>query len=199
MPGNPRIARIGCSTEANIDVRLCSAKADAYGSWSKDKFGALREAPGFTRWVMQAIPVTRASMEPTVVTKTRTIEIMLPKSMSRRQFDGRLHAALAGWSLADQNPQQARFTKYSMGADRISLAREFYIGLDPREDGDRLLSIVEDIVREHRAKQYRDVAGPPLGPAEIHLSRDKSIGTMSPTQVQAMETRRRWGRKQRGS
>ena len=39
LPGKPPVARIGCSTERDIEVRLRAAAADAYGSWSRDRLG----------------------------------------------------------------------------------------------------------------------------------------------------------------
>lgn len=198
LPGTPPVARIGCSTERNIEVRLRAAAADAYGSWSRDQKGELRESPGFTRWVMQTISTTRPSLDPAAVARTRTLEISLPEGMTRRGFDRALHVALSPWSLASRYPEQTRYTCYSMGADRISRAIELYAGLDPRHDGDRLLGIVESILQTHREKSETIANAPldPVRPREIAARRDgekRSRAPMSALQVAAMQARLRYG------
>ena len=196
--GKPPVARIGCSTERHIEVRLRAAAADAYGSWSRDETGELRESPGFTRWVMQAIPTTRPSLDPAVVARTRTLEVSLPVGMTRRGFDRALHIALSPWSLASRHPDQARYTCYSMGVDRMSRAIELYAGLDPRHDGDRLLGIVELILQTHREKKeaIASTPGRPAEPREIGArthGRSLSRAPMTAAQVAAMQARLRYG------
>ena len=198
LPGKPSVARIGCSTERDIEVRLRAAAADAYGLWSRDQLGELRESPGFSRWVMQASPTTRPSLDPAVVARTRTLEISLPEGMTRRGFDRALRVALSPWSLASRHPDQARYTCYSMGADRMSRAIEVYAGLDPRHDGDRLLGIVERILQMHREK-HGTIARPPGRPAKPReiaartRGRSLSRAPMTAAQVAAMQARRRYG------
>lgn len=198
LPGKPPVARIGCSTERDIEVRLRAAAADAYGSWSRGETGELRDNPGFSRWVMQAIPTTRPSLDPAVAARTRTIEISLPEGMTRRGFDRALHVALSPWSLASRHPEQARYTCYSMGVDRMSRAIELYTGLDPRCDGDRLLGIVECILRTHREKNETSASasGRPVKPRESAASthgRNASRAPMTAAQVTAMQARLRYG------
>ncbi len=198
LPGKPPIARIGCSTERDIGVRLRAAAADAYGSWSRDRSGELRESPGFSRWVMQAIPTTRPSLDPAVVARTRTLEIGLPDGMTRRGFDRALHVALSPWSLASRHPDQARYTCYSMGVDRMSRAIELYTGLDPRIDGDCLLGIVEHILQMHREKHgaIARAPGTPAKPRETAArthGRSCSRAPMTAAQVAAMQARLRYG------
>ncbi len=196
LPGTPPVARIGCSTERDIEVRLRAAAADAYGSWSRDVTGELRDNPGFSRWVMQAIPTTCPSHDPAVVARTRSLEIVLPDGMTRRGFDRALHVALSPWSLASLHPDQARYTCYSMGGNRMSRAIELYAGLDPRCDGDRLLGIVEHILQAHREKEKPGGSRPPAKP---HLAAGRTRGThssrapMSAAQVAAMQARLRYG------
>lgn len=198
LPGEPPVARIGCSTERDIEVRLRAAAADAYGSWSRNGTGLLRQSPGFSRWVMQAIPTTRPSLDPAVVARTRTLEISLPEGMTRRGFDRALHVALSPWSLASRHPDQARYTCYSMGADRMSCAIELYAGLDPRHDGDRLLAIVERILQMHREK-HGSIARAPGGAAQPRETASRTHGRslsrapMTAAQVAAMQTRLRYG------
>ena len=196
--GKPPVARIGCSTERHIEVRLRAAASDAYGSWSRDEMGELRESPGFTRWVMQAIPTTRPSLDPAVVARTRTLEVSLPEGMTRRGFDRALHIALSPWSLASRHPDRARYTCYSMGVDRMSRAIELYAGLDPRHDGDRLLGIVEHILQTHREKKDAIASTPerPAKPREIAArthERSPSRAPMTAAQVAAMQARLRYG------
>ena len=207
LPGSPPVARIGCSVEPDIGHRLCSASSDGYGSWSRDVAG-FREELGFRSWVMQAILTTRVSSDSSIVPKTRTIEVLLPRDMSRRRFDRALHLALASWSLSDRYPERTRYTLYSMGADRMSRAREIYVGLDPRHDGDRLLTLVEGILEAHR---HREKAHEPRSPTPPQLPFAPPLRTqntpasartrqrMSPAQIKAMQTRLRYegGRKAR--
>ena len=122
---------------------------------------------------MQAIPTTRPSLDPAVVARTRTVEISLPEGMTRRGFDRALHVALSPWSLASRHPDQARYTCYSMGADRMSRAIELYAGLDPRHDGNRLLGIVERILQMHREK-HGTIARAPGRPAKTARDRGEN-------------------------
>ena len=146
-------------------------------------------------------------MNPAISAKTRTIEILLPPGMSRRQFDRALHIALSSWSLADRYPDRARYTRYSMGADRMSRARGIYVGLDPRHDGDRLLALVEGILADHCERSGSDRRRSPTHPElpfapplATKVSTLRQIRRrMSPAQITAMQTRLRCGGRRKAS
>ena len=193
-----RIARIGTSTERDLAVRMNTAAADAYGSWTRDAAGQLVQQPGFTAWMMQAIATTRASIDPAITVKVRSLAVRLPAGMSRRSFDRALHLALDGHSLARAHPDAMRFTLYSVGADRMSRALELYTGLDPRRDGDRLLALVEGILARHRgtAGRMSTIAPSPSRPLppEVTTKIVPPHRRMSAAQRQAMRARLRDGR-----
>lgn len=217
-PGQ-RIDRIGCTTERDLADRLSATSADAYGSWARDATGVLASEPGFERWIMQRIGATRGALDPAVMVRTRSIEIQLPAGMTRRWFDRALHTALSPWCLATRIPAATRYTRYSVGVERMSKALELYVGLDPRYDGDRLLALVEKILKSYRAKaaqSHPDARSAPVpkscatmaraigGPARETKSLDQErvapsrlpvaktrlrIQTMSPAQRRAMRAR----------
>ena len=211
-----RVDKIGTSI-GDVTDRLKVLGSDEYAACFYDADGKLRKDAGFSAWVMQAIHVTRGSIDPDVLVRTRSLNVTLPQGMSRRLFDRRLHDALSKWSYAKCFPGRTRFTMYSIGGgtnqadsklrgvtrlsgDRLSEAQELYVGLDPRRDGNRLLGIVETIVAEHRAAHrsgstQKTAARIKVTPDRLTTDRPakKATGhrTMSAAQIVAMRARKR--------
>lgn len=140
------IYKIGSTTEAKLEDRLDIIGRDEYGAYSYGESRDLEKEPGFQRWIAHAIHTRRGSYDPSIMVATRSINIIRPATLDRRTFDAALSRALAPWNLQRTHPSIERYTKASIGTDRITRATELYVGLDPRRDGNRLLEIVEDIM-----------------------------------------------------
>lgn len=162
-----RVDKIGTSTEADLADRLHVIGRDEYGACTRDANGTLVKESGFGRWVAQAIGVTRIPTDQAITVRTRTIEVSLPMGLSRRAFDCALQEGLAEWALEVRHAGVQRLTAYSIGTTRLSRAGELYAGLDPRRDGDRLLTIIETIISRHRARGVAAAKGKPAAVREV--------------------------------
>ena len=137
-------------TEGTLEDRLDTVGRDRYGAIHRGADGQMIERPGFDRWVTQAIHVSREPSDAAIAITARTIDVVLPSGMTRRQLDLGLRKGLAAFAL-DTVAGVECFTAYS-GIDRLSRATELVIGPDPRH-GDVLLGIVEAILADHRANE----------------------------------------------
>lgn len=147
--GVPRVDKISTTTEHNIADRLSVLGRDRYGSLTKSPSGEFCLQPGFERWIAQAIHVTRPSKDSSIRVRPRSIAFARPATLPRRMFDLDLRRRLGSWALEKRYPNEKRYTHY-VDLDRVSLAQELVVGLDPRRDGDRLLEIVEEILSDHK-------------------------------------------------
>ena len=138
------VSKIGL-TQEKLEERLLVLGHDKYGSVHRED-GREIARPGFERWVAQAIHVSREPRDAAIAMTARTIDVVLPPGMTRRQLDLGLRKALAPYILDAYGVEC--FTNYS-GLDRLSRATELVIGPDPR-DADFLLEIVEKILADHR-------------------------------------------------
>ena len=199
-----RVDKIG-STSLTLKDRLRLLGSDEYGAWSYDAWGQPRKASGFRGWMAQAIHTTRGSIDEAVTVSTRSIDVRLPTGMSRRAFESRLQEELAAWSFSQQFPDLKRYTSYSFGSgspvrgvasaegSRVSEATELYAGLDPCRDGDRLLIIVESLLKAHRRFQGNSVGDRLPDPAghRIEAAKRSSARAMSAAQLRAMRLRQK--------
>lgn len=146
-----RVTKIGTTNDDNLEGRLKILGKDQYGALRLNEADAKAEA-GFDNWMCFAFPVSRDPRFKEIEVSARSIKIVLPHGVTRRTFDNMLHAALCPWRLDRRHPAAKRWTAYRIGGVRISQAMEFYVGLDPRKDGNVLLGIVETICEACCAK-----------------------------------------------
>ncbi|WP_294536456.1 hypothetical protein [uncultured Rhodoblastus sp.] len=159
------LRKIGATEALDIRTRINEFSQDAYGSLACAADGFLRQEPGFDNYVPVQLPCAPApsALSPVKV-EPRAIAIRLPSGMTFEDFEDRLHlklenVSLSAWiktpegqlhlaHLGFKSARAERFTTYVCGGvEEPSPAEELYI-FRPRQDGARLVTVIERLVLE---------------------------------------------------
>ncbi|MDR3487941.1 MAG: hypothetical protein P4M05_23955 [Bradyrhizobium sp.] len=149
---NTKIYKIGSTIEHNLETRLEQIGKDRYGAWI-NRGNEIEIEEGFSDWIALPITTSRPSANPVVTLMPRTIQIDLPRTMTRRVFDASLQEVLSPRALhLQKNATPKRLTQYGMGgASRLSKAHELYeFSPTSKNDGDMLLKGIEAVLEKHR-------------------------------------------------
>ena len=159
--------KVSVTAQVNLRDRFRELNADHYGALTTSADGYRCSDLGYDNWMAQHIlPKGKPLDGSPVVLAGRCLAVRLPRDLSIREFDKRLHrrmrnAALNPWlaspagrahcDLIGIAPQEAmRATAYGFGEImRASQAQEFYVCRPKGFDADRLIRIAEVIIHDH--------------------------------------------------
>ncbi|MCP4560828.1 MAG: hypothetical protein GY873_16035 [Bosea sp.] len=161
------IHKVSVTAQVNLRDRFRELNADHYGALTISVDGYPCSDLGYDNWMAQHIlPNARPLEGSPVGLAERCLAVRLPRDLSIREFDKRLHhrmrnAALNPWlqskpgqahcALLGVAPNEAmRATGYGFGEImRASAAQEFYVFRPKGFDADRLIRIAETIIHAH--------------------------------------------------
>jgi hypothetical protein len=158
------VFKLGLTAQPDLLTRQHELRADHYAASIKED-GAYSSSAGFDDWEIRQTELRELPSNPLISSMSRAIRIKLPKGMSPKEFEKKLHQrlmpiSLHKWSTSPDaaahfaalgvSPNVARrYTAYQFGsAIRHSAAYEIYI-CRPRNDIAKIAALSAQIVRQH--------------------------------------------------
>ena len=154
------------TTRGSVRTRLAELSAMKYAALA-DPAGD--DEPGFDEWTNVRI-VARPPLSQAIKIHRGFIEVRLSMVLSAPAFEAKLREALVPFAIKraidglDENRAPLRWTRQRYSNAAPAQATELY-AFRPREDGDRLVGLIEDILK---------TAQPPRRSSHRDGSRDRS-------------------------